>query len=568
MANRPTQAGHRVRPNWQPVVAIVVVAIVACIAGIGNELAQDDIYLVRDNAMVHSVANVGAMFASPFWPPPFSPDLYRPLTSLLLALEFQLGFGDPAVFRIVSYALYAAVAVNVYLFARDLLPRGFALAAALLFAAHPVHVEATALAVGQSELMVALIAVVMVRRYCARRATGALTTPDWAIIAALYLTAALFKEQGLVLPLLLVAAEALLVNDERPARWRELSKGMLALAAIGVALLLVRRAVVGELAGSFVAEALVGVSFTGRLLTMCRVAVAWLRLLIWPAHLQLDYSPQEIVASTALGPTELLGAVALVGLIAGAWLLRRKSPAFAFAVAWCAVALFPVSNVIVPTGIVLAERTLFLPSVGFVIGLAALSLLIVERLAAPTVTRGLQTTCALLMSLGLGRSIERQRVWRDDAFLAVRTVQDAPRSFRAQRIFGDVAFDLRQPRLGLAAFTRALDLAPPAQRWRVHNDIARTFRRMGDVAAEADHLRSSLAQRADQEDTRGYLIAADLALGAYAEARRLADSAVARGDARTVFDGLRRLADSAEKAGAPPGSIRVGINTGDVRRGP
>src|SRR3954468_2370774 len=152
MANRPAHEGHNARPDWQPIAAIVVVALVACIAGIGNEFAQDDIYLIQDNARIHSLANVVEFFRSPFWPPPFSPDLYRPLTSLLLAAEYQIGFGDPTVFRLVSYALYAAVGVNVYLLGRKLIPRGFAIGAALLFVAHPVHVEAVALATGQSEL--------------------------------------------------------------------------------------------------------------------------------------------------------------------------------------------------------------------------------------------------------------------------------------------------------------------------------------------------------------------------------------------------------------------------------
>ena len=71
MANRPVEAGHHVRPSWH-VAAVVVVAIVACIAGIGNDLAQDDIYLIRDNSTVQSLGNIGAMFGSPFWPPPLT----------------------------------------------------------------------------------------------------------------------------------------------------------------------------------------------------------------------------------------------------------------------------------------------------------------------------------------------------------------------------------------------------------------------------------------------------------------------------------------------------------------
>ncbi|HEY4139057.1 MAG TPA: hypothetical protein VGN65_11420, partial [Casimicrobiaceae bacterium] len=106
MANRPTRAVNRVRPSWQPIAAIAVVAIVACVAGIGNEFAQDDIYLIQENARIHNLANVIEMFRSPFWPAPFSPDLYRPLTSLLLALQYAIGAGEPTIFRMVSYALY------------------------------------------------------------------------------------------------------------------------------------------------------------------------------------------------------------------------------------------------------------------------------------------------------------------------------------------------------------------------------------------------------------------------------------------------------------------------------
>src|SRR5262249_12606593 len=92
----------------------------------------------------------------------------------------------------------------------------------------------------------------------------------------------------------------------------------------------------------------------------------WLRLLAWPAHLQIDYSPNEIVASTGLGPRELLGIAMIVAAIAVVYVARRRAPVVSFGLFWCGAALFPVSN-IVPTSIVLGERTLFLPSVGFLI---------------------------------------------------------------------------------------------------------------------------------------------------------------------------------------------------------
>ncbi len=59
-----------------------------------------------------------------------------------------------------------------------------------------------------------------------------------------------------------------------------------------------------------------------------------------------------------------------------------------------------------------------------------------------------------------------------------------------------------------------------------------------------------------------------LALGAYAEAARQADTALARGASVQVFGGLRTLADSAARAGAPPGSIRIRVVTGSGPQAP
>jgi hypothetical protein len=72
----------------------------------------------------------------------------------------------------------------------------------------------------------------------------------------------------------------------------------------------------------------------------------------------------------------------------------------------------------------------------------------------------------------------------------------------------------------------------------------------------------SLEENPDQEDSRGYLVAALLALGQYDQAARQADTALARGGSPAVFLGLRGLADSAARTGAPPGSVRIRVVTG------
>src|SRR5688572_33056300 len=93
------------------------------------------------------------------------------------------------------------------------------------------------------------------------------------------------------------------------------------------------------------------------------------RLLFWPADLQGDYSPAEIVAQYTWGGGATLGLLLLVGMALAAVAARRRAPAITFGIAWMAIALIPVHNVLVPTGVVLAERTLFLASVGAMLAL-------------------------------------------------------------------------------------------------------------------------------------------------------------------------------------------------------
>jgi hypothetical protein len=520
---------------------------------------------VHLNERVHGLSHWREILGSPYWPPPWNQEHYRPLTSLLFAAQYSLGAGFPLVFRITSYLLYAGAAAGVFLLGTRLLPRHIALGVALLFAAHPVHVEAVAPAVGQSELVVGLAAVMMTIVYLDRRRAGALAFRDWAVLGGLYAVASLSKEHGLVLPGLLLATEVFLLKGPLRARARELWRGYAGLAGLGLGLVLLRFAVLGgQFSGQWTTEALNGLSMGGRALTMLQVVPHWARLLVWPAALQVEYSPQEFMAVTRIGPAEALGLVLLAAWAAGIWLARKRMPGLSFGLAWMAVVLLPVSNVLVPTGSLLAERLLYLPSVGGLLGAGA----VVTRLlgdGAPAASRSrlLTGAVALLALAGVARSAERHRIWRSEAIFSVRGVQDAPRSFRAQRAYGNVLFDLGLKDLALEAYGKAIELsAPTGHAWRVRNDLAARFRAAGESASEAEQLRLSLEENPDQEDSRGHLVAARLVLGQYDRAAREADTALARGASPTVFQGLRALADSAARAGAPAGSVRIRVVTG------
>jgi hypothetical protein len=534
---------------WRDRAIVGAVAIAASVAGIANDFVFDDVPQVVENFRIHDLSRIGEILTSPYWPPPYAPELFRPVASIAAALQYVIGAGSPATFRIVSYLLYALAAVGVYSLATRLLPRRIALGVGVLFAAHPVHVEAVALAVNQGELIVGWAATAATVLYIDRRRNGGLTIRDWTVLCVLFAVAALSKENGFVLPGLLVAAECSVIVAEN--RLRAVGRGYAALAAVGVVLLVARAAVLsGNVAGALPAKAIAGLSLGGRLLTTLQIVPKWLRLLAWPAHLQIDYSPNEIVASTHLGAQELLGLGLLIAFALITWIARRRAPAITFGIAWCAIALFPVSN-IVPTGIVLAERTLFLPSIGFLIAVAGAIELLLEQYAMKraTVERPLAAACGLLAIVGVVRSDLRQRTWRNGQAMWQAAEVDAPRSLRVQQAHDEAVADLTRD------FERAIATSPTP--WRVRFELATLLRYMRADSAALGQLRKSVAAHPNQGDATLELSATLISTGSYAEAKNVVSSLQATGDTARVAQRLTALADSAAGANAPAGSVRV-----------
>jgi hypothetical protein len=157
-------------------------------------------------------------------------------------------------------------------------------------------------------------------------------------------------------------------------------------------------------------------------------------------------------------------------------MLRRRAPVASLGLFWFIVAYGPVSNVLVPTGIVTAERTLFLPSVGVVLVAAVALVWLRDEMEhrGRTLVAGL---AGLLLVLGLGKSISRQRVWRDNDTLFDATVKDAPLSYRAHLLRGRNLARKQRLRDAEAELRHAIRLFPYDAGATV--DVAEAYRRSG-----------------------------------------------------------------------------------------
>ena len=568
MSLLPNPADPKDRP-WVWPLLVGVLALVASIGGLLNQYTQDDIPIIWKNPAVHSLGGVGELFTKAYWPPPFIQALYRPLASVSFALEWALGGGSPMMFRVVSYLLYAAVSVGVFYLARLRLSTIVAFGIAALFAVHPLHVEAVAVAVNQSELWVGLLFCVMVYRYVRVRDRGeALSVREQLLLAGLYLAACLFKETALVLPGMLVAAEVLLVRSGQPLRVR-IAQGrqpLLLLMLVAVAFYWVRTQVLsGSLLGTFVAETLVGLSMGERALTMLAVVPEWFRLMLWPAWLKADYSPGVLVAHTAWGPMQTLGLAILAILVAMLIAAWRRAPVIAFGLAWCAIGIFPVHNVLVPTGIVLAERTLFLPSIGVMLVLGGLGSLLLERAASST-RIGLASVTGILLVLGAYRSTTRHPVWSDQFNLWYQTATvDAPRSFRAHEALAETYFNVGVEKMAEQEYRLAIEYAPKTLSSPLQG-YAERLRQRGFCYRASELYKQVITIRPGHLPALASLTACLLDLGYYRQAALYARIGISYDWEPEAFRMALVAADSALRVGAPPGTVRVAVPTSLVTR--
>jgi tetratricopeptide (TPR) repeat protein len=497
------------------------IAVASGATGLGNGFAYDDVQALERNERLHTLADPTRFLTETYWPPgrfQGGSTLYRPLTSFAFALQWAAGQGRPFVFHLVNVLLYAVVALALLWLATMVLPPLPALLAAGLYAAHPVHVEAVANVVGQSELWVNLLLLVAVATFVGGRNAAGLSERNRLLVCLCYALACLAKDNGLVLPGLLLAAELTVVQDPRPVltRLRSLASFWALLLATGLLYLVVRTSVTGTLAGDY-PHILIGTATYGeRLLTMLWVSLEWPRLLLWPARLQVDYSPQDFQRATAFGESQALGLAMLLAAGWLAWWSRRRSPLVTFSILWLAVALFPVSNLVLKAGIVLAERTLFLASAGAMLLLGAgASGVLVRR---PGWRLGVLVGGAMLVALGVWRSANRQPVWRDTGTLFAQSVQDAPRNYRVHWTYALHLYERGHRESAFKELATAMALFPADP--SLYADAGDLYRTDGQCDRSVPLYVRALALTPELRFTRSRLASCYMRLGRFAEARR------------------------------------------------
>ena len=411
-------------------------------------------------------------------------NLYRPVTSITLAVQaWLLGTSENVAwaYHLVNVVLFAVVCGQVAVLASRLRaedatrPRGrlVALAAGLLFAAHPVHVEAVAGVAGRAELI------------CAAGFLGGLLVlckplTRWrvaAFVACLFLSVG-GKEQGLLLPGVAAVWFAARRWAGRSMGTNGLGRPLFAAVALPLSAYLVWREHILPMAWNRekldpTIQPMILASGVDLWLMPLAILGRYAALLVWPRTLSLDYGTAVIAPPQSPGDPYLwLGVAAVIlFLVAAVHAIRTRWVAGLVTLAGLALTYGVVSNFLSIIGTVFGERLIFLPSAFFVTYVVLLGdrLLVGRRPArwlVPAVVAG-------LVVLGSLRTLAYAARWNDRLGLYAQQVAAQPKSVRLWMLYGDL---LRQEgRLPEAAEAarRATELAPDYwDSWGLRSEVA------------------------------------------------------------------------------------------------
>jgi tetratricopeptide (TPR) repeat protein len=486
--------------SW--IAAVVVLALATTLVyaqSFRGEFISDDVSAIVENPLMRSLApaNLYAIATS------FDDANWIPLKVLSLAVDHQIWGLEPAGYHLTNLLLHVANAVAIYWLLRRLgESAGLALAAALLWALHPVQAESVAWISERKNVLSTLFFVLAFHAYLgwSARPRGS----GYAALFVLYAAALLSKVNTIVLPALTI--------------WYEIVyRGRVRARDVTVAISLLVLGVVVAWVNLHGNPSHGAAYHGGSLAVTMRTSATTIPRYLWNAIAPFDlsyYYEVPLRASWLDAPVAAAAVlvIALVSLTIG--LAARRSPD-AFWLAWFGITLAPMLN-LVPFPALMNDRYLYMPVLGLLVPLLRLGRRVLDRLglaaAAPAAVAALAYALAVLTFTRVPVFRNELSLWADGGLKTCYISADQPYGAR--------------PR---AEQVRLLE-----EELRRHPDRACLYDTLGGYAFEERRLTDALQMltRANELDPNNATIALNLGrtqlwLGQNADAIRSLEHAIA-----------------------------------------
>lgn len=527
-----------------------------------NPFIFDDHIAIIDNPVVRAL-----------WPPTWLTSAWspekgaqgRPVVNLTLALNYHIGQLNVFGYHLVNLFLHMfnaliLCAILRHTFQSPNLNQRYgqtatrlSLIIATLWLVHPLHTQCLNYLTQRSELLMGTF--YLLTMYCSIRAFQNPKAPHWIVLSILSCALGMASKEVMVSTpfVVLLYHRTFFSNNLRTAilnKWT-LYAGLASTWII--LLILLSKVPHGDTIGF--ATPLTGWAY---LKNQCIALTTYLKLVIWPHPLILDYGfPDPHLPFGDVAPQAIL----LVCLIMGTVVALKKHPAIGFLGACFFLILAPTSSIIPIVNEVAAERRMYLPLVACLILIVMLFDAVIRTTTYPLHFKkrliGIATTLSIciLSVLTIQRNQDHQteqkiwetviqhnptnpRAWNilghlrfeEKAFEASipffeKSLEQKPDFFYAQYNMAHALTELGRPEEALPFFTKAVELDPDEDRlenWvpKIHNNLGIAFLKQEQYQKAIAHFRKVITIKPDHYLAHNNLGVALLHLKNYQEALR------------------------------------------------
>lgn len=318
--------------------------------------------------------NLNLIFTQDYCYPQVVGGVYRPVTTTSYLFNYAIlgSRNHPASYHWVNIALHWLTIVLVFqLVLRVLRDNALAFAVTALWALHPVSTECVTNIIGRANLLSASAVLAGVLCHLKAAATPGLRKAPWLLALTTIVTLGMFsKESTIVVLAVMLIYDVTFWNE---TSWLARLPGYVAISPPLLLFWQVREHLYRNLPlpqFPFVNNPLLGADFWTARMTALKILGKYLWLLVFPRGLSCDYSYNQIPPVTWRfdkwedWKSLIALAVCALALAIAIQCYRRSKPVFFF-IAFFFATLAPTSNLIILIGPLMAERFLYLPSLGF-----------------------------------------------------------------------------------------------------------------------------------------------------------------------------------------------------------
>lgn len=505
------------------IILILSIPLIVFLNSLNNTFVYDDVFTITDNYFIRDWRNFTAFFNEDYFK--YSGEAtYRPVVTLSYFIDYSLWHLNPTGFHLTNILLHAVNAALVYLLVSNISgSHTAAFFTTILFALHPVLTEAVNGISYREDLLTTtffLSSLLLFIQATIRNPQSKIRNSLYPLSLFSYLLALCSKEAAITLPLVVFLLDWVTGGKNRIKKnIIPCYAGFMLVSGFYLFLRFVWFHNPAEKQLVYPDN-----SFLVNILTMPKILCSYIKLLFFPIRFNAEYIVSH--TKTPFAVTFLLSMLFLsvIGVII--YRFYSHSKRLFFFMLWFFVTLAPTMNIL-PIANIMAERYLYLPSVGFCAVLSYIStgiwrrlckniprpspLLQEERALSPTLSPTLTShsqggmeedgeysssfiskiflnispvpkilliTCLVLVivipySL---TTIKRNNVWISPFTFWSKTVEDSPNSSRAHNNLGMIYLQKEQTDAAIREFQASIAIEPDPE---YHHNLGMAYQKKG-----------------------------------------------------------------------------------------